>query len=94
MDRAGNSLSAPGSTFKNIVAAAAIESGRVTSSGHARASPAIRRAAASPRAASRAPTRTVSPLAASALAMAWKNVAPKSQVKTRDQAGARDKKKP
>jgi hypothetical protein len=30
----------------------------------------------------------------SALAMAWKNVAPKSHVKARDQAGARDKKKP
>ena len=30
----------------------------------------------------------------SALAMAWKNVAPKSHVKTRDQASARDKKKP
>ena len=30
----------------------------------------------------------------SALAMAWKNVAPKSQVKARDQAGARGKKKP
>ena len=29
-----------------------------------------------------------------ALAMAWKNVAPKSQVKTRDKAGARDRKKP
>jgi hypothetical protein len=30
----------------------------------------------------------------SALTMAWKNVAPKSQVKARDQAGTRDKKKP
>ena len=30
----------------------------------------------------------------SALAMAWKNVAPKSQVKARDQANARDKKTP
>ena len=30
----------------------------------------------------------------SALTMAWKNVAPKSQVKARDQAGARDRKKP
>jgi hypothetical protein len=30
----------------------------------------------------------------SVLAMAWKNVAPKSQVKARDQAGVPDKKKP
>jgi hypothetical protein len=30
----------------------------------------------------------------SALAMAWKNVAPKSQVKAREQDGARNKKKP
>jgi hypothetical protein len=30
----------------------------------------------------------------SALTMAWKNVAPKSQVKAGDQANARDKKKP
>ena len=30
----------------------------------------------------------------SALTMAWKNVAPKSQVKAREQASARDKKKP
>jgi hypothetical protein len=30
----------------------------------------------------------------SALAMAWKNVAPKSQVKAREEAGARDRKKP
>src|SRR5882672_6064693 len=30
----------------------------------------------------------------SALAIAWKNVAPKSQVKARDQANARDTKKP
>ena len=30
----------------------------------------------------------------SALTMAWKNVAPKSHVKARDQAGARSKKKP
>ena len=30
----------------------------------------------------------------SALTMAWQNVAPKAQVKSRDQAGARDRKKP